>query len=50
MPSMKVLGHEWSAKPVSDYRRVDRFEAFAEAFTAWAGLPATKLSVTGSSN
>lgn len=35
----EVLGEEWSAKPVSDYARVDRFEAFAEAFTAWVGLP-----------
>jgi hypothetical protein len=34
-----VLGYEWSAKPVSDYGRVDPFEAFAEAFTAWVGLP-----------
>jgi hypothetical protein len=35
----EVLGHEWSAKPVSDYARVDEYEAFAEAFTAWVGLP-----------
>lgn len=35
----EVLGEEWSAKPVSDYARVDPFEAFAEAFTAWVGLP-----------
>jgi hypothetical protein len=35
----EVLEHEWSAKPVSAYARVDRFEAFAEAFTAWVGLP-----------
>jgi hypothetical protein len=35
----EVLGHEWSAKPVSDYARVDPYEAFAEAFTAWVGLP-----------
>jgi hypothetical protein len=35
----RSLEHEWSAKPVSDYARADRFEAFAEAFTAWVGLP-----------
>jgi hypothetical protein len=35
----EVLGYEWLAKPVSDYARVDPFEAFAEAFTAWVGLP-----------
>jgi hypothetical protein len=35
-----VLGYEWSAKPISDYARVDGYEAFAEAFTAWVGLPA----------
>jgi hypothetical protein len=35
----EVLGHEWSAKPVSDYARVDEYEAFAEAFTAWVGMP-----------
>ena len=35
----EVLGYEWLAKPVSDYGRVDPFEAFAEAFTAWVGLP-----------
>jgi hypothetical protein len=34
-----VLGEKWAAKPVSDYGRADRFEAFAEAFTAWVGLP-----------
>ena len=34
-----VLGEKWAAKPVSNYGRVDRFEAFAEAFTAWVGLP-----------
>jgi hypothetical protein len=34
-----VLGEKWSAKPVSGYGRVDRYEAFAEAFTAWVGLP-----------
>jgi hypothetical protein len=35
-----LLGCEWTPKPVSDYARVDAFEAFAEAFTAWVGLPA----------
>ena len=35
----EVLGHKWSAKPVSNYARVDPYEAFAEAFTAWVGLP-----------
>jgi hypothetical protein len=35
----EVLGYEWSAKPVSAYGRVDACEAFAEAFTAWVGLP-----------
>ena len=35
----EVLGEKWPAKPVSNYARVDRFEAFAEAFTAWVGLP-----------
>ena len=35
----EVLGYEWLAKPVSDYGRVDECEAFAEAFTAWVGLP-----------
>jgi hypothetical protein len=35
----EVLGYEWLAKPVSKYARVDPFEAFAEAFTAWVGLP-----------
>jgi hypothetical protein len=34
-----VLGEEWMAKPVSNYARVDGYEAFAEAFTAWVGLP-----------
>jgi hypothetical protein len=34
-----VLGYRWVAKPVSRYAQVDRFEAFAEAFTAWVGLP-----------
>jgi hypothetical protein len=34
----EVLGFEWLAKLVN-YRRVDPFEAFAEAFTAWMGLP-----------
>ena len=28
-----------TAKPVRDYGRVDPFEAFAEAFTAWVRLP-----------
>ena len=35
----EVLGEEWSAKPVSNYARTDPYEAFAEAFTAWVGLP-----------
>jgi hypothetical protein len=35
----EVLGEDWSAQPVSYYARADRFEAFAEAFTAWVGLP-----------
>jgi hypothetical protein len=35
-----VLGYEWTAKPVSDYARADGYESFAEAFTAWVGLPA----------
>ena len=35
----EVLGEEWLTQPVSRYARVDRFEAFAEAFTAWVGLP-----------
>jgi hypothetical protein len=35
-----LLGYEWTAKPVSDYARVDGYEAFAEAFTAWVGLTA----------
>ena len=34
-----ALGEKWSAKPVSAYCSVDRYEAFAEAFTAWVGLP-----------
>jgi hypothetical protein len=38
----EVLGEEWSAKPVSAYGRFDRYEAFAEAFTAWVGLPSYK--------
>ena len=43
----EVLGEEWSAKPVSDYARVDRFEAFAEAFTAWGGTAQHGPSATG---
>jgi hypothetical protein len=35
----EVLGEKWPAKPVSDYARTDPYEAFAEAFTAWVGLP-----------
>jgi hypothetical protein len=35
-----VLEYEWTAKPVSSYARADEYEAFAEAFTAWVGLPA----------
>jgi len=35
-----VVGYEWTAKAVSDYARADDYEAFAEAFTAWVGLPA----------
>jgi hypothetical protein len=35
----EVLGYEWLAKPVNDYAHVDECEAFAEAFTAWVGLP-----------
>lgn len=35
----EVLGCEWLAKPLSNYVRVDPYEAFAEAFTAWVGLP-----------
>lgn len=35
----EVLSYEWLAKPVSNYGRVDPFEAFAEAFTAWVGVP-----------
>jgi hypothetical protein len=35
----ELLGYEWTAKPVSNYARVDG-EAFAEAFTAWVGVPA----------
>jgi hypothetical protein len=38
-----VLGYEWLAKPVSKYARVDPFEAFAEAFTAWVGLPSYRI-------
>jgi hypothetical protein len=34
-----VLDYEWWAKPVSAYAQVDDHEAFAEAFTAWVGLP-----------
>jgi hypothetical protein len=34
-----VLGEEWLAQPVSNYAWTDRYEAFAEAFTAWVGLP-----------
>jgi hypothetical protein len=34
-----VLEYEWWAKPVSDRVRADPYEAFAEAFTAWVGLP-----------
>ena len=37
-----VLGEEWSAKPVSNYAQSDPYEAFAEAFTAWVGLPSYK--------
>ena len=39
----EVLGYEWSAKPVSDYGRVDPCEAFAEAFTAWVGMPSYQI-------
>jgi len=34
-----VLEYEWLAKPVSNYGKVDPFEAFAVAFTAWVGVP-----------
>jgi hypothetical protein len=34
-----VLGYKWWAKPINEYARVDGCEAFAEAFTAWVGLP-----------
>jgi hypothetical protein len=34
-----ALGYEWTAKPVSNYARRDLYETFAEAFTAWVGLP-----------
>jgi hypothetical protein len=34
-----LLGYQWWAKPVGNYARTDSHEAFAEAFTAWVGLP-----------
>lgn len=30
------LGHSYTPKPTTDYSYTNRFEAFAEAFTAWA--------------
>jgi hypothetical protein len=39
-----VLDYEWWAKPVSDYAQVDDHEAFAEAFTAWVGLPSYRAA------
>jgi hypothetical protein len=39
-----VLGYEWLAKPVSARGRVDPYEAFAEAFTAWVGLPSYRTA------
>lgn len=33
------IGCKHNARPVTDYARTDRYEAFAEAFTAWCFAP-----------
>jgi hypothetical protein len=39
-----VLEYEWLAKPVSSRGLADPYEAFAEAFTAWVGLPSYQIA------